>query len=124
MSFQHLAALGCRVVPMTAEPGEGLHLPNGHAGFAQAQQESDPVQVRSRIAALAAGSARYGRDQPGALVVAQRVRGQTRAPRDLGDGQIGFHGNDRRSWSALEVKVLRSSLRRRTIGLPSFRAFR
>ncbi len=124
MRLQHLAALWCRVVPLTAEPGEVLHLPDGHAGLAQAQQESDPVQVHGRVAALAAGAACHGCDQPGALVVAQRVHGQTRAPRDLGDGQNRFHGNDRKSWSALEVKVLLSGLRYRKIGLPCLRAFR
>ena len=60
-------------VPFAAQPRKGLHLPDGHLGLAQAQQESDPFHVRRRITALAAGCAGYWRNQPGALVVAQGV---------------------------------------------------
>lgn len=70
-------------------------------GLAQAQQESDPFHVRSRIAALAARRTRHGRDQPCALVVAQGVGGETRAFGDFGNGEEGCHGNDSESWSAL-----------------------
>ena len=73
MLFQQLAPLGGSSVPLTAQPRKGLHLPDGHLGLAQAQQESDPFHVRRRITALAAGCTRYRRNQPGALVVAQGV---------------------------------------------------
>ena len=99
--FQQLAPLGGGGVPFAAQPRKGLHLPNGHLGLAQAQQESDPFHVRRRIAALATWRARHGRNQPGALVVAQRVRGQVRAFGDFGNGEEGCHGNDSESWSAL-----------------------
>lgn len=102
--LQHLAPLGGGAVPFAAQAREGLHLPDGHAGLTQAQQESNPVQVRGRIAALAAGRTRHRRDQPGALVVAQGVRRQAGACGDFGDGQEGCHGKDSQSSSALEVK--------------------
>jgi hypothetical protein len=99
--LQQLAPFGGGGVPFAAQPREGLHLPDGHLGLAQAQQESDPFHVRSRIAALATRRTRHGRNQPGALVVAQRVRGQARAFGDFGNGEEGCHGNDSESWSAL-----------------------
>ena len=107
MLFQQLAPFGGRGVPFAAQAREGLHLPDRHAGLAQTQQESDPVQVRSGIAALAAWRSRHRRDQAGTFVVAQRVNGQAGAPGDFGNGQEGCHGNDRRSSSALEVKHMR-----------------
>ena len=61
-------------VPFAAQPRKGLHLPDGHLGLAQAQQESDPFHVRRRITALAARCTRHRRNQPGALVVAQALR--------------------------------------------------
>ena len=99
--LQHLEPIWHGRIPFAAKPGEGLHLPDGHAGLAQAQQESDPFHVRRRIAALAAGCAVDGRDQPCALVVAQGVCGQSGALCDLGDGEMGCHGTDPKSWSAL-----------------------
>lgn len=99
--LQQLAALGCGCVPFAAQPREDLHLPDGHLGLAQAQQESDPLHVRSRIAALAAGRTRHRGDQACALVVAQGVRGQARAFCDFGNGEEGCHGNDSESLSAL-----------------------
>ena len=72
--FQQLVPLGGGGVPFAAKPRKGLHLPNGHLGLAQAQQESDPFHVRRRITALAAGCAGYWRNQPGALVIAQALR--------------------------------------------------
>jgi len=91
-------------VPSAAQPYEPLHLPDRHARLAQAQQESDPVQVRRRIPPLPASSPGHGSDQSGALVVAQRVHAQTHASGDFGNAQKGFHGQDRRSSSAVEVK--------------------
>lgn len=99
--LQQLAALGGGGVPFAAQPREGLHLPDGHVGLAQAQQESDPLHVRRRIAALAARRTRHGCDQPGALVVAQGVCGEARALGDFGNGEERCHGNDSESWSAL-----------------------
>lgn len=93
MLLQQLAPLGGGCVPFAAQPREGLHLPDGHLGLAQAQQESDPFHVRSRITALATGRTRYGRDQACALVVAQGVRGQAGAFCDFGNGEEGCHGN-------------------------------
>lgn len=104
--FQHLAPFGGSNVPFAAQTRESLHLPDGHAGFAQTQQESDPVQIRSRVAALAAGRTRHRRDQAHALVVAQRVRRQSGAFGDFGNGEDRFHRNDRRNLSALEVKQI------------------
>ena len=101
MLLQQFAPLRGGCIPFAAQPREGLHLPDGHLGLAQAQQESDPFHVRSRIAALATRRARHGRNQPGALVVAQRVHGQARAFGDFGNGEEGCHGNDSESWSAL-----------------------
>lgn len=72
--FQQLAPLGGGGVPFAAQPRKGLHLPDGHLGLAQAQQESDPLHFRRRITALAAGCTRHRRNQPGALVVAQALR--------------------------------------------------
>ena len=71
--LQQLAPFGGGGVPFAAQPREGLHLPDGHLGLAQAQQESDPLHVRRRITALAAGCTRHWRNQPGALVVAHGV---------------------------------------------------
>ena len=71
--FQQLAPLGGGGVPFAAQPRKGLHLPDGHLGLAQAQQESDPLHVRRRITALAAGCAGYWRNQPGAFVIAQGI---------------------------------------------------
>lgn len=102
--FQHLAPCGRGTFPFAAKLGESLHLPDGHPGFAQAQQESDPVQVRGRVAALAAGRAGDGHDQPGTLVVAQGVCRQAGAFGNFGNGQEGCHGKDFQSSSALEVK--------------------
>lgn len=99
--FQQLAPLGGGGVPFAAQPRKGLHLPNGHLGLAQAQQESDPFHVRRRIAALATGCTGYRRNQTGALVVAQGVCGQASASGDFGNGEEGCHGNDSESWSAL-----------------------
>jgi hypothetical protein len=79
MLLQYLAALEGGCVPFTAQMRENLHLPDGHVGLAQAQQESDPFHVRSRIAALATRCTRHRRYQPGALVVAQRVCSQASA---------------------------------------------
>ena len=95
--LQQLASLGGGGVPFAAQPREGLHLPDGHLGLAQAQQESDPFHVRRRITALAARRTRHGRDQPGALVVAQGVCGQAGAFGDFGNGEEGCHGNDSES---------------------------
>ena len=72
--FQQLPPLGGGGVPFAAQPRKGLHLPDGHLGLAQAQQESDPFHVRRRITALAAGCTRHWRNQPGALVIAQALR--------------------------------------------------
>ena len=74
MLQQLLALFGGGGVPFAAQPREGLHLPDGHLGLAQAQQESDPFHVRRRITALAAGCAGYWRNQPGAFVIAQALR--------------------------------------------------
>ena len=71
--FQQLPPLGGGGVPFAAQPRKGLHLPDGHLGLAQAQQESDPFHVRRRITALAARCAGYWRNQPGAFVIAQGV---------------------------------------------------
>ncbi len=95
--LQQLAALRGGRVPFAAQPREDLHLPDGHLGFAQAQQESDPFHVRRRITALAAGRTRHGCDEAGALVVTQRVRGEARAFGDFGNGEEGCHGNDSES---------------------------
>lgn len=103
--LQQLAPLRGGAVPFAAQPRKVLHLPDGHLGLAQAQQESDPIQVRGRVAALAAGCPCHRRDQAGTLVVTQRVRGQTGAFGDFGDGQDRCHGNDPRRSSALEVKL-------------------
>ena len=99
--FQQLPPLGGGGVPFAAQPRKGLHLPDGHLGLAQAQQESDPFHVRRRITALAAGCTRHWRNQPGALVVAQGVCGEACALGDFGNGEEGCHGNDSESWSAL-----------------------
>lgn len=99
--LQQIAALGRGCVPFAAQPREDLHLPDGHMGFAQAQQEPDPFHVRRRITALTAGRSRDRSDQACALVVAQRVGGEARASGDFGNGEEGCHGNDSESWSAL-----------------------
>jgi len=99
--LEHLAPFADAGVPLASKPGEGLHALDGHAGLAQAQQESQPVHVGARIAALAARCTRHRGDQADALVVAQRVGGEAGALGDLRDGQAGFHGVDSRSWSAL-----------------------
>lgn len=100
MLFQQLAPLGSAGVPFAAQTREDLHLPDGHMGLAQAQQESDPVHVRGRITTLATGCTRYRRDQAGTLVVTERVRRQAGAFGDLGNSQEGCHGNDSESLSA------------------------
>lgn len=97
MLFQHCAPFGGRGVPFAAQARENLHLPDGHVRLAQAQQESDPFHIRGRIAALATRRTRHGRDQTGALVVTERVRGQACAFGDFGNGQEGCHGNDSES---------------------------
>lgn len=101
MLLQQFAPLRGGCIPLAAQPCEGLHLPNGHAGFAQAQQESDPFHVRRRIAPLATGRTRHRGNQARALVVAQRVDGQASAFSDVGNGEEGCHGRNSRSWSAL-----------------------
>lgn len=101
MLLQQVAPLRGGCIPLAAQPREGLHLPDGHAGFAQAQQESDPFHVRRRVAPLAAGRTRHGGNQACALVVTQRVDGQASACSDVGDGQKGCHGRNSESWSAL-----------------------
>jgi len=45
MRFEHLTARGHGGVPFASKLGKNQHLPYGHAGFAQAQKESDPGQV-------------------------------------------------------------------------------
>ena len=100
MLRQHLAPLGGGRIPFAAQSREDLHLPDGHMGLAQTQQESDPFQVRGRITALAARRTRHRRDQAGSLVIAQGVRRQASASSDFGNGQEGCHGNDSRSLSA------------------------
>ena len=101
MLLQQFAPLRGGCIPFAAQPREGLHLPNGHAGLAQAQQESDPFHVRRRIAPLATGRAGHGGNQARALVIAQRVDGQASALSDVGNGEEGCHGRNSRSWSAL-----------------------
>ena len=101
MLRQHLAPLGGSRVPFAAQAREDLHLPDGHMGLAQTQQESDPFQVRGRITALAAACARHRRNQAGTLVIAQGVRRQAGALRHFGNGQEGCHGNDSGSLSVL-----------------------
>ncbi len=101
MRFQHLATVGRRGIALAAKPGESLHLPDGHAGFAQAQQESDPLQVRGRVAPLAAACTRNRCDQARTLVVTKRVGSQAGAFGDFGNGQMGCHGKNPKSWSAL-----------------------
>ena len=101
MLLQQCAPFGGGAVPFAAQAREGLHLPDGHAGLAQAQQESDPLHVRRCIAALTARRTRHRGDEPRALVVAQGVHREARALGDFGDGEEGCHGNDSGSWSAL-----------------------
>ena len=101
MLRQHLAPLGGSRVPFAAQAREDLHLPDGHVGLAQTQQESDPFQVRGRITALAARCTCHRRDQPGTLVIAQGMRRQAGALCHFGNGQEGCHGNDSRSLSVL-----------------------
>ena len=73
MLLQQFAPLRGGCIPFAAQPREGLHLPNGHAGLAQAQQESDPFHVRRRGAPLATGRAGRGGNQARARVIGQRV---------------------------------------------------
>ena len=101
MLRQHLAPLAGGCVPFAAQSREDLHLPDGHMGLAQTQQESDPFQVRGRITALAARCTRHRRNQAGTLVIAQGVRRQAGALCHFGNGQEGCHGNDSRSLSVL-----------------------
>jgi hypothetical protein len=88
MLLQQLAPLRGGGAPFAAQPRKGLHLPDGHLGLAQAQQESDPFHVRRRITALAARRTRHGRDQPGAFVVV--ARGVCQEPvYDLAGDRVG-----------------------------------
>lgn len=95
--LEHLATFADAGVPLASKPGEGLHALDGHAGLAQAQQESQPVHVGARIAPLTARCARHRGNQPDAFVVAQRVGREAGLLRDFRNGQTGFHGVDSRN---------------------------
>ena len=86
-------ARGLVAVPGPHQLGVAPDAADGHAGLAQALQDLDPRQVVIAVAAMTRPGALDAVDQPGSLLVAQRVRAHARDAGSVGDGEPCLDGH-------------------------------
>ena len=96
-SFLHAGELRAAFAQLRVPP----HLHDRHAGRAQAEQESDPVQIVGSVKPMAVAATGDGLDEPDPLVIAQRMHAEAASLGRLLDRQCVSHGRNGRSWSAL-----------------------
>ena len=94
VGLEELAALSEGPIAVPSQGREPLHDPNWHAGGAESSQELDPHLILSQVAAVTAGSPPDRIEQAYPLVVAERMRAQPRADRELANGDACVHLED------------------------------